>query len=468
MPEYKGAAVVFNKVFVLQNTVCYNHVVENVSFTEIVMEQYFIKGGKMLRGVVDICGAKNSALALIPAAILTSEPVIINNLPDVSDINLLLDAITQIGARVERIDRHKVRIIGATVNSCTLNYEYISKIRASYYLLGSLLGRFHKAEVAMPGGCVIGARPIDLHIKGFEALGAQVDLEDGQVKARADELVGNHIYFDVVSVGATINVMLAAVLAEGYTIIENSAKEPHVVDLANMLNSMGARIRGAGTDVIRIHGVESLHKTDYTVIPDQIEAGTFLFAGAATGGDVTVNNVIPKHLESITAKLEDLGCIIEEYDEAVRVIADSRLKATQVKTLPYPGFPTDMQPQMTVALTLAEGTSTVTESIFENRFKYTGELARMGAKVKVESNTAIISGVPQLKGAQLKAPDLRAGAALTIAGLAAEGFTQISGIEFIQRGYENFDAKLRSLGADIRKIDTEDKEEIDRFRQKCS
>ena len=468
MPEYKGAAVVFNKVFVLQNTVCYNHVVENVSFTEIVMEQYFIKGGKMLRGVVDICGAKNSALALIPAAILTSEPVIINNLPDVSDINLLLDAITQIGARVERIDRHKVRIIGATVNSCTLNYEYISKIRASYYLLGSLLGRFHEAEVAMPGGCVIGARPIDLHIKGFEALGAVVDLEDGQVKARADHLRGNHIYFDTVSVGATINVMLAAVLAEGSTIIENTAREPHVVDLANMLNSMGAQIRGAGTDVIRIRGVKSLHKTDYTVIPDQIEAGTFLFAGAVTGGDVTVNNVIPKHLESITAKLEDLGCIIEEYDDAVRVISSGRMRSTQVKTLPYPGFPTDMQPQMTVALTLAEGTSTVTESIFENRFKYTGDLARMGARIKIESSTAIITGVKALKGAQVSAPDLRAGAALTLAGLAAEGYTQINGIKYIQRGYEDFDLKLKGLGADIQKIDSEDSERILKFRNMCS
>ena len=432
------------------------------------MEQYFIRGGKPLRGIVDICGAKNAALALIAASILTIEPVIISNLPDVSDINLLLDAIAQIGAVVERIDRHTVKIIGATVNSCTLNYEYISKIRASYYLLGSLLGRFHKAEVAMPGGCVIGARPIDQHIKGFEALGATVDLEDGQVKAKADELVGNHIYFDVVTVGATINVMLAAVLAEGSTIIENPAKEPHVVDLANMLNSMGAHVRGAGTDVIRIRGVKSLHATEYTVIPDQIEAGTFLFAGAATGGDVTVNNVIPKHLESITAKLEDLGCFIEEYDEAVRVVAGTRLQSTQVKTLPYPGFPTDMQPQMTVALTLAEGISTVTESIFENRFKYAGELARMGARIKIESNTAIITGVEKLKGAQVSAPDLRAGAALTIAGLAAEGCTQVGGIEFIQRGYEDFDVKLRSLGGDIRKIDPQNQNEIEKFKQKCS
>lgn len=432
------------------------------------MEQYFIKGGKPLNGIVDICGAKNAALALIPAAIMTSEPVIISNLPDVSDINLMLEAISQIGAQVERIDRHKVKITGATVNSCSLNYEYIGKIRASYYLLGALLGRFHKAEVAMPGGCVIGARPVDQHIKGFKALGAVVDLDDGQIKASAGRLVGNHIYFDMVSVGATINVMLAAVLAEGLTIIENSAKEPHVVDLANMLNSMGANIRGAGTDVIRIKGVPALHKTDYTVVPDQIEAGTFLLAGVATGGDVTVNNVIPRHLESITAKLEDIGCHIEEYDEAVRVVVDKELSATHVKTLPYPGFPTDMQPQMTVALALAEGTSTVLESIFENRFKYTSELIRMGARIKVQSNTAIITGVKQLKGAQIYAPDLRAGAALTIAGLAAEGVTQVDGIVFIQRGYEDFEGKLRSLGATIEKIDTDDTQRVDEFLKRNS
>lgn len=432
------------------------------------MEQYFIKGGKPLNGIVDICGAKNAALALIPAAIMTSEPVIISNLPDVSDINLMLEAISQIGAQVERIDRHKVKITGATVNSCSLNYEYIGKIRASYYLLGALLGRFHEAEVAMPGGCVIGARPVDQHIKGFKALGAVVDLDDGQIKASADRLVGNHIYFDMVSVGATINVMLAAVLAEGLTIIENSAKEPHVVDLANMLNSMGANIRGAGTDVIRIKGVPALHKTDYTVVPDQIEAGTFLLAGVATGGDVTVNNVIPRHLESITAKLEDIGCHIEEYDEAVRVVVDKELSATHVKTLPYPGFPTDMQPQMTVALALAEGTSTVLESIFENRFKYTSELIRMGARIKVQSNTAIITGVKKLKGAQIYAPDLRAGAALTIAGLAAEGVTQVDGIVFIQRGYEDFEGKLRSLGATIEKIDTDDTQRVDEFLKRNS
>lgn len=419
------------------------------------MEQYVITGGKPLRGIVDIYGAKNAALALIPAAILTEEPVVISNLPDVSDINVMLEAIEQLGAKVERLGRHKVRIIGAGVNSHQLNDEYISKIRASYYLLGALLGRFHEAEVAMPGGCVIGARPIDQHIKGFEALGAKVKISDGNIYARAEHLAGSHIYFDVVSVGATINIMLAAVMAEGNTIIENPAKEPHVVDLANMLNSMGARIRGAGTDVIRIKGVSKLHKTEYMVIPDQIEAGTFMFAAAITKGEITVANVIPKHLESITAKLVDIGCEVEEYDEAVIVRGCERLSATQVKTLPYPGFPTDMQPQISVALALASGISTVTESIFENRFKYVTELTRMGAKIKVENNTAIISGVKGLSGAKLNAPDLRAGAALVLAALSAEGTSTISNISFIQRGYEAFDEKLRALGGDIRKVDTE-------------
>ena len=422
------------------------------------MEQYVITGGKPLRGIVDIYGAKNAALALIPAAILTEEPVIISNLPDVSDINVMLEAVEQLGAQVERLNRHKVRISGAGVHSHQINDDYISKIRASYYLLGALLGRFHEAEVAMPGGCVIGARPIDQHIKGFEALGAKVKISDGNIYAKAEHLTGNHIYFDVVSVGATINIMLAAVMAEGDTIIENPAKEPHVVDLANMLNSMGARIRGAGTDVIRIKGVPKLHKTEYMVIPDQIEAGTFMFAAAITKGEITVANVIPKHLESITAKLVDIGCEVEEYDEAVIVRGCERLSATQVKTLPYPGFPTDMQPQISVALSLATGISTVTESIFENRFKYVTELARMGAKIKVENNTAIISGVKGLSGAKLNAPDLRAGAALVLAALSAEGTSTINNINFIQRGYEAFDEKLRALGGDIRKIDTEKKE----------
>ena len=421
------------------------------------MEQYVITGGKPLRGVVEIYGAKNAALALIPAAILTEEPVIISNLPDVSDINVMLEAVAQLGAKVERLNRHKVRITGAGVHSHQINDDYISKIRASYYLLGALLGRFHEAEVAMPGGCVIGARPIDQHIKGFEALGAKVKISEGNIYAKAEQLKGNHIYFDVVSVGATINIMLAAVMAEGNTIIENPAKEPHVVDLANMLNSMGARIRGAGTDVIRIKGVPKLHKTEYMVIPDQIEAGTFMFAAAITKGEITVANVIPKHLESITAKLVDIGCEVEEYDEAVIVRGCERLSATQVKTLPYPGFPTDMQPQISVALALASGISTVTESIFENRFKYVTELARMGAKIKVENNTAIISGVKGLSGAKLNAPDLRAGAALVLAALSAEGTSTINDINYIQRGYEAFDEKLRALGGDIRKVDSEKK-----------
>lgn len=420
------------------------------------MERYVINGGKPLKGLVPVYGAKNAALALIAAAILTEEPVIINNLPDVSDINVLLEAISQIGARVERLSRHQVRIVGATVNSHQVNYDYISKIRASYYLLGALLGRFHEAEVAMPGGCVIGARPIDQHIKGFEALGAKVALNNGQIKAKAQNLAGSHIYFDVVTVGATINIMLAAVLAEGNTVIENPAKEPHVVDLANMLNSMGAKVRGAGTDVIRIKGVPKLHKTEYTVIPDQIEAGTFMFAAAVTGGEITVANVIPKHLESITSKLVEIGCDVIEYDEAVTVKGTQQLRPTQVKTLPYPGFPTDMQPQMTTALALAKGSSTVTESIFENRFKYVAELARMGAKIKVEGNTAIISGVKKLTGARVSAPDLRAGAALVLAGMRAEGTTIVEDIKYIQRGYEAFDEKLRSLGADIVKEEYDD------------
>jgi len=421
------------------------------------MERYVINGGKPLKGIVEIYGAKNAALALIPAALLTEEPVVINNLPDVSDINILLEAITQIGASVERINRHKVRIVGAGVKSQTVDYDYVSKIRASYYLLGALLGRFHEAEVAMPGGCVIGARPIDQHIKGFEALGATVTINAGQVCAKAEHLRGNHIYFDVVSVGATINIMLASVLAEGNTIIENPAKEPHVVDLANMLNSMGANIRGAGTDVIRIKGVTKLHKTEYTVIPDQIEAGTFMFAAAITKGEITVANVIPKHLESITSKLIDIGCEVEEYDEAVIVRGCNQLSATHVKTLPYPGFPTDMQPQITTALALASGVSTVTESIFENRFKYVAELARMGAKIKVENgNTAIISGIKEFSGAHVSAPDLRAGAALVLAALSAKGTSVIEDISYIQRGYEKFDDKLRALGADIIKTNADD------------
>ena len=371
------------------------------------MEQYVIKGGNPLVGEVDIAGAKNAALAILAAAIMTDETILIENLPDVRDINVLLEAIAKIGAHVERIDRSVVKINGSTIGELSVDYEYIKKIRASYYLLGALLGKYKHAEVPLPGGCNIGSRPIDQHLKGFRALGAKVSILHGAIVAEAKELKGSHIFMDVVSVGATINIMMAASMAQGRTIIENAAREPHVVDVANFLNSMGANIKGAGTDVIRIKGVEKLHKTEYSIIPDQIEAGTFMFAAAATQGDVTVRNVIPKHLEATTAKLEEIGCQVEEFDDAVRVVANKRLRRTHVKTLPYPGYPTDMQPQIAVTLALAEGTSIVTESIFENRFKYADELSRMGANIKVEGNTAIIDGVQKLTGARVSAPDLR-------------------------------------------------------------
>ena len=430
------------------------------------MEQYVIKGGNPLVGQVEIGGAKNAALAILAAAIMTDETVTIENLPNVRDINVLLNAIEGIGARVERINKHKVKINGAFINDLSVDYEFIKKIRASYYLLGALLGKYKKAEVALPGGCDIGSRPIDLHIKGFRALGAEVDIQHGLISAHADALNGTHIYLDKVSVGATINIMMAASMAEGKTIIENAAKEPHVVDVANFLNSMGANIRGAGTDVIRIVGVEKLHKTEYSIIPDQIEAGTFMFAAAATKGDVTVKNVIPKHLEATTAKLIEAGCEVEEFDDAVRVVSSKPLRHTQVTTLAYPGFPTDMQPQMAVVLGIAQGTSTVTESIFENRFKYVDELTRMGADIKVESNIAIINGVKNYTGARVSAPDLRAGAALVIAGLSAEGITTVDDIYFIERGYEDFDKKLQSLGAQIEKVSSE--KEIQKFKLKVS
>ncbi len=388
----------------------------------------------------------------------------IDNLPDVQDINVLLEAISGIGAVVNRINRHKVTINGSMIGEVSVDYEYIKRIRASYYLLGALLGKYKKAEVPLPGGCNIGSRPIDLHLKGFRALGASVSIQHGSIIAEAERLRGRHIFLDTVSVGATINIMMAASMAEGFTSIENAAREPHVVDVANFLNSMGANIKGAGTDLIRIRGVEKLHKTEYSIIPDQIEAGTFMFAAAATKGDVMVKNVIPKHLEATTAKLEEIGCEVEEFDDAVRVVASKRLHTTNVKTLPYPGYPTDMQPQIGVTLALAHGTSIVTESIFENRFKYVDELARMGANIKVEGNTAIISGVEKLTGARVSAPDLRAGAALVIAGLAAEGITVVDDIVYIQRGYECFDEKLRSLGAEIERVSSE--KEIQKFRLK--
>lgn len=430
------------------------------------MEQYVIKGGIPLVGEVEIGGAKNAALAILAAAIMTDDTVTIDNLPNVRDINVLLQAIEGIGARVNRIDSHTVQINGSYINELSVDYEYIKKIRASYYLLGALLGKYKRAQVALPGGCDIGSRPIDLHLKGFRALGANVDIQYGLIAASAEKLIGTHIYLDKVSVGATINIMMAAAMADGRTTIENAAKEPHVVDVANFLNSMGAEIRGAGTDVIRVKGVEKLHKTEYSIIPDQIEAGTFMFAAAATKGDVTVKNVIPKHLEATSAKLMEIGCEVEEFDDAVRVVASKPLRHTQVTTLPYPGFPTDMQPQISVVLGIAEGTSTITESIFENRFKYVDELTRMGASIKVESNIAIISGKERYSGARVSAPDLRAGAALVIAGLSGDGITIIDDIFYIERGYENFEVKLAMIGAQIEKVNSE--KDIQKFRFKVS
>ena len=421
------------------------------------MKHYMVKGGNALSGEVEIAGAKNAALAVLAASIMSNETVTVDNVPDVSDIRAILKTIEVIGGHVEKLDRHTFRINGSGINKDTaVDNEFVRKIRGSYYLIGSLLGKYRKAQVALPGGCNIGLRPIDQHIKGFRALGASVRLASGRVDAKADRLLGAHIYMDVVSVGATINIMMASVMAEGNTTIENAAKEPHVVDLANFLNSMGARIKGAGTDVIRIKGVSSLHGTNYSIIPDQIEAGTFMFAAAATRGDVTIKNVIPKHLESLTAKLTEIGCQVQESDDMIRVVATKRLGRTTVKTLPYPGFPTDMQPQITVVLALSRGMSFVTESIFENRFKYVDELTRMGAHIRVEGNTAIIDGVEQYTGAKLSSPDLRAGAALVIAALAADDYSEIYDVEYIERGYEDFPEKLRKIGAHIRKIETDE------------
>lgn len=428
------------------------------------MEQYAIKGGNPLVGEVEIGGAKNAALAILAAAVMTEETVIIENVPDLRDTMAMLQAMKSIGIQVEQINRHTVKINARNISDLVIEDDCIKKIRASYYFLGALLGKYKKAQVALPGGCNIGLRPIDQHIKGFRALGADVRIEHGLIITEAQQLKGSHIYLDVVTVGATINVMMAAVMAEGQTIIENAAKEPHVVDVANFLNSMGASVKGAGTDVIRIKGVQKLHGTEYAIIPDQIEAGTFMFAAAVTKGDVTVKNVIPKHLESISAKLMEIGCEVEESDDAVRVVAAKPLTHTHVKTLPYPGFPTDMQPQITVALGLSRGTSIVTESIFENRFKYVDELTRMGASIKVEGNTAIIDGVPKYTGASLTAPDLRAGAALVTAALAAEGISTVDDIKFIERGYEDFPQKLQGLGAQIEKVNTE--RELHKFRLK--
>ena len=431
------------------------------------MEQYIMKGGNPLRGEVTISGAKNAALGILAASIMTDETVTLENLPNVRDIRVLLQAMQEIGAKVEYVDDNTVKINGSDISSISIDYEFIRKIRASYYLLGALLGKYRKSQVALPGGCNIGSRPIDQHIKGFKALGAEVRIEQGMIATEAEHLVGTHIYMDVVSVGATINVMMAAAMAEGKSIIENAAREPHIVDVANFLNSMGANIKGAGTDVIRVQGVEKLHGTEYSIIPDQIEAGTFMCMAAATKGDVVIKNVIPKHLEAISAKLIEIGATVEEYDDAVRVVgSDKRLGSTHIKTLPYPGFPTDMQPQIATLLALSEGSSIVTESIFENRFKYVDELARMGAKITVESNTAFIEGVEEFSAAKVSAPDLRAGAALVMAGLAADGITIVDQIEYVQRGYEAFEEKLRGIGAVVERIPVDDERAVRKFELK--
>lgn len=416
------------------------------------MERLLIEGLRPLQGEVRIEGAKNAALAVIPAALLANGICRIENLPNISDIQDLKLALESIGAQVSRPDDSTLIIDSREIETTTAVNDSVRRIRASYYLLGSLLGRYKEAAVSMPGGCNFGSRPIDQHIKGFEALGAQVNLEHGIINVQAKELKGTTIYMDVVSVGATINLMLASVLAEGVTVLENPAKEPHVVDVANFLNAMGADVKGAGTDVIRIKGVETLHGCTYAVIPDQIEAGTYLIAGAITKGDVTVTNVIPKHLESITAKLVEMGVEVIEEDDSVRVIGKENYKGVNVKTLPYPGFPTDMQPQMTVLLAIAKGTSMVTESVWDNRFQYVDEIMKMGAKIMVQGRNAIVEGIPCFSGASVTATDLRAGAAMVLAGLAAEGVTEVCKAHLVNRGYQDIVGKLRGLGAKIERV----------------
>ncbi len=422
------------------------------------MEKLVILGGTKLKGMVEISGAKNSAVAILAAAIMVKGKCRIDNVPHVSDIDALLDIIIKLGGKGAFVSKSTVEIDCTGLSGYEADYEAVRRIRASSYLMGALLGRFGKARVALPGGCDFGVRPIDQHIKGFEALGARYELDRGSVDLRADKLVGNGVYLDVVSVGATINIMLAGVFAEGVTVINRAAKEPHIVDVANFLNCMGANIKGAGTDVIKIRGVKELHGGSFSVIPDQIEAGTFMIAAAATGGDVMVTNIIPKHMESLSAKLEEMGVCVEEYDEAIRIYTNGgRLASANVKTQPYPGFPTDLQPQILTLLTLADGTSIVTENVWENRFKYVDELKRMGASVVVDGRAATVDGCEQLLGAPVYATDLRAGAALVIAGLAAQGVTEIFNLKYIDRGYENFETKLKSLGAQIsRRVTSEE------------
>ncbi len=420
------------------------------------MEKIVINGGNRLHGNVKISGAKNAAVAIIPAVILSDGVCRIENVPNIQDVNLIAEILQQMGASVRRIEKSTLEIDPKGIREPVATYDLVRHMRASSYLMGALLGKYNRAEVALPGGCDFGVRPVDQHLKGFTVLGASHSVESGMIKVKADKLIGGHVYLDVVSVGATVNIMLAAAKAEGRTIIENAAKEPHIVDLANFLNSMGADVRGAGTDVIKVNGVSHLGGTTYSIIPDQIEAGTYMAAVASAGGDVMINNVIPKHLESITAKMREMGVVIEEYDDSVRVIKENRLRRCNVKTMPHPGFPTDMQPQIAAILTMADGTSIVNEAVWDNRFRYVEELRRMGAEISVDGKLAVIEGVEHLKGAPVKATDLRAGAAMIVAGLGAVGTTQIEDIRHIERGYEDVVEKFAALGADIKKIRSED------------
>ena len=416
------------------------------------MEAFKIKGGNKLQGTVHISGAKNAAVAIVPASILINGVCKIENLPNIQDVNYILEILEKLGSKINRIDDHTVEIDNTNINTYRATDEIVQRMRASYYLVGALLGRFKRADVSLPGGCNFGERPIDLHIKGFEMLGAEVNVSDS-FEAHAQRLIGTSIYLDQVSVGATMNIMIAAVLAEGITTIENAAKEPHIVDVANFLNSMGADIKGAGTDTIKIRGVKSLHGGSYSLIPDQIEVGTFMMASVITGGDVTVDGVIPKHMEAIVAKLIEMGAQIIEDDESIRVIGPDLIKHTNVKTMPYPGFPTDLQPIIVALLALGVGTSIVNENVWENRFQYVDELRRMGANIIVTGRTAVIQGVPSYEGSKVRATDLRAGAALVLSALAAKGETLVFDIKYIDRGYEYFEDKLKSLGADIERVE---------------
>ena len=411
-----------------------------------------IEGGHRLNGTVRISGSKNSTVALIPACVLANKPVTIFGVPNISDVKSLMVLLNELGVYVEQKDNETLYIDPSNMENIPMISGAVSKLRASYYFMGALLGKFGHVQIKMPGGCYLGPRPIDLHLKGFEALGATVDYENGCYILHADELVGTNIFLDISSVGATINIMMAAVYANGRTTIENAAREPHIVDLANFLNSMGADVRGAGTDIIKIRGVKQMKGATYSIIPDQIEAGTYMAAAAAAGGDITVHDVIPKHLESITAKLEEMGVEITEYDEAIRVVREKPLAKCNIKTMPHPGFPTDMQPQIAAVLCLADGTSIINENVWDNRFRYVEELRRLGAQISVDGKIAVIEGVKELVGAPVKAMDLRAGAAMVVAGLAARGVTEIENIEYIERGYENIVEKLQGLGADIRRV----------------